>query len=298
VAVPQSAAVAKAEVNGWVPFVVIVESGKDVTLQNISVPVTSLAAAGNATAAGEVASRKVTLPPFGAFYPSRLAGVNGPRWPIPQCHWKRRGREVEKDVHIGEFHLIQKRGLTLAWDYGTEADTTMSVGYSLSPDGNYNTQGTYTATNSIATDSGFSVGDKTRLRYVDGQAYFQRYWENSLCPGKPYRLQLDHMVGNSYLAGVGKYHTIAPKPNPYHGCLKSQDPWGNAAVYPGTHYSSDRSRAITFNAGVTVYGFTFSQSTGYTKNINADYQNGSHGITYVCGKGYMPDVPVIYNGKV
>lgn len=214
------------------------------------------------------------------------------------CTWRRYGREQEKPIHIGEIHLLNARGLKVKWDYANEADTTATLGLSLSPNKNWADGGTHTATNSIGTDSGFTVGNRHLLRWVVGDAYFQRYSRNVLCAGYPYKNQLDHMAGDSWMGGTGKHHNIAPKPNPYHGCLKSNDPYGNAQVHPGDHFASDRAVATTVSGGATVYGFSFSDSTGYTSSIHHDYTNKSRSTVYLCGKGYMPDVPMLYNGNV
>jgi len=292
VPVPKSIALTKAEVNGWVPFVIVVESGKYMTEQNISVPVTDKAVDGSAAVNHELASHSVSLPAFSTFYP----GSASPRILPPQCEWARKGPEREKVVRIGQIHLTKLPRLKLAWDYGTKADTTMSVGYSESANGDFTSQGTYTVTNSIGTDSGFSARDKHYLRYIDGQAYFQRYSRSSLCV-KPYKLQLDHMVGNSWIAPTGKKHKIHPKANPYHGCLRSDDPFGNAQVHPGAHFSSDRARAASLSGAASLFGFSFAESTGYTSDINHDYVNNTRQVVYLCGKGNMPNVPILYNNK-
>lgn len=288
VPVPQSAALTKAEVNGWVPFVIRVESGGSVTEQNISYPVTSQAADGNVPVGRELAGHSAELPAFGGFTPDH--------WPNPHCNWQRYGRERETDMHIGEIHLTKLRHLTLEWDYGTQADTTMTVGESLSAKGGFSASGTFTVTNSIGTDSGFSVSNQHDLRYAGGQGYLQRYHRSAFC-GKPYKVQLDHMVGNSWLAGTGKRHKTHPKGNPYHGCLSSNDPWGNAKVKSGTHFSSDRARATTLTAAANAYAFSFSASTGFTKHIHHNFINHSGQTVYLCGKGYMPNVPTLYNNK-
>jgi hypothetical protein len=172
----------------------------------------------------------------------------------------------------------------------------MSVGYSASAQGDWTSSGTYTATNSIGADSGFSVSNQHALRYIDGQAYFQRYSRNSLC-GRPFKNELDHMVGNSWMATNGKHHKLHPRANPYHGCLKSADPYGNAIVKSGTHFSSDRATATTLLNAATAFGFSFSQSTGFTSDVHHDYINNSYKTVYICGKGYMPDVPTLYNDQ-
>jgi hypothetical protein len=303
ISVPESAALAKAEANGWVPFVIVVESGKYVTMQSISVPVSGQAANGNAAVAQELSSRTAALP---AFSPFRLSAASprllasSPGAIPPPCKWDRDGREQEKPIHIGEIHLTKQRHLLLNWDYGTEADTTVTVGYSATGDGHWTDSGSYTATNSISTDSGFSTGpDVNRLRYAVGQAYFQRYKTSGGCIVQGYKIQLDHMAGDSWLGGTGAHHNMAPKPNPFHGCLESEDPYGNVILHPGDHWSADRATAATISGGATVYGFSFSQSSGYTSNIADNYINNRGGrTTFICGRGYMPNIPIVYNDKI
>jgi hypothetical protein len=291
VAVPRSAAITKAEVNGWVPFVIIIKSGPDVTVQDVSVPVTPAAAGGNVAAV----PRTVRLARFAVFYaaPPALRARVIP----PPCRWSRYGRETESVVRIGQLHLTKLRGLSLAWDYGTEADTTMSVGYSDSPDKNWTISGTYTATNSLGTDSGFTIKNMRARRFAVGQAYFQRWKKTVGCVERTYRNELDHMAGSSWMAGTGAHHSAVPPPNPYNGCLTSEDPYGNDRIPPNGHFNSDRDTAATLTAATTAYGMSFSATTGFTSYIHHDYVNDSRETVYVCGHGYMPDVPTIFNNK-
>jgi hypothetical protein len=296
--VQSSGALSKAEVHGWVQFAIVVESGQHATVQNISVPMTSAATNGNASVTAELASHTVQLPAFPAFVPASV-----PKIPVPApCVWVRYGREHEVAMRIGQFHLTKLKRLSLAWDYGVTADTTASVGYSNSSDKGWTIQGSYTSTNTIGANSGFTKTGRMLLRFVDGDAYFQRYQGDSkACPYK-YKNKLDHMVGDSWLAPTGtntKKVKKHPKANPYGGCLKSKDPYGNARVVPGDHYGSDRDQAATIDIAGTVFGFSFDQSTGFSNDIHENYSNNNrHTTVYVCGTNYMPNVPIEYNNGV
>jgi hypothetical protein len=72
---------------------------------------------------------------------------------------------------------------------------------------------------------------------------------------------LDHMVGTSLLGPHKKHHRARhPRANPYGGCLN--DPNGKATVVPGNHFRSDRGRDVTLSGAATIFGFTFTASTG------------------------------------
>lgn len=106
--------------------------------------------------------------------------------------------------------------------------------------------------------------------YIDGQAYWQRYKANDsmACPQhKHFNNTLDHMVGTSLLGPHKKHHRARhPKANPYYGgCLS--DPHGKATVVPGSSFHSDRGQDVTLSGAATIFGFTFTETTGFTNNI-------------------------------
>jgi hypothetical protein len=296
VAVPASSTLTRAEINGEATFVVLAYSGSYSTVQEKSAPMTRQAAQGNVATLPAAAGHTLALSrfnPWQSMPASQREALAQAQGPIPSkqitCLWNRYGNEREGLARISQLHLANVSGLQAHWRYSTTADTTMSVGFSNSPASGYTASGTFTATNSIGTDSGFTRTTGTR-RYVVGQAYWQRYRANfkALC-GHWYKNTLDHMVGSS---GLG---TRRPAANPYGGCLN--DPFGQATVHPGEFFGADRAKAVTLGGAATVWGFTFSESTGFTSGIHHNYTNNSNKDVYLCGRNYMPNVPMIYNNR-
>lgn len=292
-------AIVKAEIHGEATFVVVAFSGRHSTLKQGSTQPGFRASAATTTAAAT--HRNLSLGKFGGWKripksavarTARVEAAASPG-PPPPCTWVRWGLEKEGITRIGEFHLTRDRGMKLKWVYGSQSDTTMSVGYSGSPSGSFSVGGTYTATSTIGANSGFSKTNHVIVRYIDGEAYLQRYRDGlaaSCDPVRRYKLTLDHMVGTSFL---GNQH---PKPNPYGGCLN--DPYGKATIHPGQFFDSDRAKAATEGNAATVFGFTFSESTGFSGHAYHDYINNSHHTHYLCGTTYMSGVPILYNDRV
>jgi hypothetical protein len=141
----------------------------------------------------------------------------------------------------------------------------------------------------MGADSGFTRRTGTR-RYIVGQAYWQRYKASSRAAcGHWYKNTLDHMAGSS---GLG---TRRPAANPYGGCLN--DPYGQVTIHPDGFFGADRAKAVTMGGAATLWSFTFSESTGFTSGIHHNYTNNSNKDVYVCGRNYMPGVPMIYNNR-
>lgn len=63
----------------------------------------------------------------------------------------------------------------------------------------------------------------------------------------------------------------------------------------GGTFSSDLGTAQNYDGIASIFGFNFGGHTGFTTNITHDYSNGGSATTYLCGTGYMPDVPILYN---
>jgi len=298
IAVPASTTITRAVINGEATFVVLAYSGDYSTLQESSAPMTRQAAQGNVAATAAAAGHTLALSGFNSWQAmpaSQREALAEAQSPIASkrititCVWTRYGGEREGLTRISELHLANVKGLHAHWEYSTTADTTMSVGFSNSPASGYAASGTFTASNSIGADSGFTRTTGTR-RFIVGQAYWQRYRANfkALC-GHWYKNTLDHMVGTSTLG------SRQPRANPYGGCLN--DPYGKATVHPGEFFGADRAKAVTLGGAATLWGFTFSESTGYTSGIHHNYTNNSKIVVYLCGRNYMPGVPMIYNNR-
>jgi hypothetical protein len=305
VGVPDSAVLRRAEQlgHGNVNFIVLIDSGKRATWQNIPVPLTPSAAPGNVAATATVDGKYVRLPRFRAFFPMPMAvrhaitaggGVAAlarPSSAPEECNWNRFDNEIEDTTRIGEVHADQSVGLF--YTYHVQADTTLSVGYSgNSPTGGFSANGSLTVTNSMGSTGGFPAGPQI-IRYADGHMYYQRYLfiGGKFCPPQGYKIQVDHAVGDSFLGSQ------VPPSNPYGGCA-GFDPHGYAEMQAnGGTFNADRSRALGYSADATLFGFHFGGSTGFTNEILQSYTNRSGGAQFVCGTTTMPDTPVIYSGS-
>lgn len=205
----------------------------------------------------------------------------------PPCHWERDGREVEDTTRINQIHVNQANGLTLRFEYHTQADTTLSVGESETGEKGWTASGSVTVTNSMGSNGGFTVGDGV-LFYVDGHMYYQKYAGTYDCP-KPFKVQVDHAAGDAFEGDQN------PKPNPYGGCYGKTDPFGSVELNPHGYFDSDHSTAAGYDGAATVWGFSFSGHTGFTKDIEENYTNNDSDNQYLCGTTYMPGVPIIYS---
>lgn len=210
---------------------------------------------------------------------------------VKPCSWNAYGKSVEDSTRIGEIHTDQSVNET--FEYHTQEDTTLSVGYSESAGSGYSGHGSLTISGSMAGSGSFPVTPET-LRYADGDMYYQRYEfiPGIECDPQGFKVQVDHAIGDAFLGSQ------SPAPNPYLGC-RGYDPHGYAHLNPkGGIFSTDRSRALSYSADATIFGFNFGGSTGFTNDIYQSYVNHSAGAQYVCGTASMPDTPVIYSGSI
>ncbi len=181
--------------------------------------------------------------------------------------------------------------MTEDFEYSTNADSTISIGLSGTATNGFTSSGTLTITNSIGTNSGFTVGQGT-LRYVQSHMYYQEYQDNGAAacpPNGPYKVQADHDAGDSFLESFAS----VPARNPYGDC--SDDPYGLATVQKGGHFQSDRGRAETITSAQQWLGFTFSSTSGFSNDLYDNYLNQTSGNQSVCGTTYMPNVQTVYN---
>jgi hypothetical protein len=127
--------------------------------------------------------------------------------------------------------------------------------------------------------------------YVDTDMYYQEYQSNfsGECGGENYMIQADHSGGTAFPG------TNTPPVNPFGGCTHDTQ-WGyDHLVGGGGTFSSDLGTAQDYSRIASIFGFNFGGHTGFTTNITHDYSNTGSATTYLCGTGYMPDVPVLYN---
>jgi hypothetical protein len=297
VSVPSSATLTRAEKvgNGWVNFVLLVNSGNRATSQYVPAGLSSRAALGNKVTAAEVAHHTVAVPAFRAFSAMTTslrhaikAAREVPDAPIP-CGWVANGAPVEDPTRIGEVHVDQDSGSTDTFKYVVQADSSISVGISAT-DGNFGADGSAQVSNTFSGSGSFNNGAGT-LIYANADFYYQKYSNNGsvACGTARYKVQAASAVGDAF-QGIH-----APPSNPYGSC-HANDPNGYAqASSGGGTFDSDRGRASSYTGIATVFGFSFGGTTGFSNDIYQDYTNNSSKTQYYCGASTMPDVAVIYN---
>jgi hypothetical protein len=232
---------------------------------------------------------------YSAYEAAQAAQANGgvqaavtPSDNLLPCDWEKVS-STEQNTRIGELHVADVAGSSGTWHYAVAADNEFSAGFSMDAT-NWTASGTVTASNSIGADSGFTRG-RGYYMYVNGNDYYGKYHNKNGLSGICHDLYMTHVtssVGDSY---DGLNH---PSTSPWGSCRN--DPYGYAVIPPGGFYQKDFSKAVHYNGVATVWKFTVSGRTGYTKNIDIGLHNSSStATTYACGKGQMPNVPVIYN---
>jgi hypothetical protein len=295
VGVPASSALTKAERNGYVNVIIAVVSGGRETQQQLSVPLSDAAAAGNVPALAEVTSRQVQLPAtsrFPAFAKGHLTAADlKPN--VVVCGYAPYDSEFEKETVIGQVHVAKQAGMTEEFSYGTEADSSISVGISVDVSSNFTSSGTITLSNSISTKAGFTASEGT-VQHVLSQIYYQEYKDNGAPACEPdavYKVEPAGATGSAFLSTA-----TPPAENPYGTC--TSDPYGYVTVQAKTGtWGSDFGQAETEGAATTIYGMNFAATSGYSKDLYDNYTNGTPGSQFLCGTNNMPDVRVIFNNE-
>jgi len=194
IGVPDSATLAKAVRLGYgiAEFNVLVYSGSRFTSEMIPVTLSSSGANGNIQGLAQASARQVRMPRFRAFSTMPAAMRRAVRSMAiseggaihqanPQCVSVAYESPKEVLTRIGEVHVGNDKGLKMRWNYYSAADTTLSVGEGLASLGPWSIDGTYTITNSLGGDGGFTAGRAT-LAYSDGDMWYQRYhWGGENC---------------------------------------------------------------------------------------------------------------------
>jgi hypothetical protein len=290
VTVPASRTLTRAAAgdHGYVNVIVAIYSGGRVTQQQLSVPVSESAARRNTRVMAEVRSRQVSVA-------SRFPGFKAGR--IPQkccfvpCNYSPINNEFEKTTRIGQVHVVDQTGMSEDFDYGTNADSTISVGVSPNPGSNFTGSGTLTITNSIGTDAGFTASAGT-VQHVLTQVYYQEYQDNgadSCNPNATYKVEPASATGSAFLGT-----TDPPAGPPYGTC--TADPYGYVTVQANTgHWGADFGTAETENVAMTLWGMNYAATSGYSSTLYDNYHNNTPHNQSLCGTDYMPDVHTIYN---
>ena len=202
----------------------------------------------------------------------------------------------ERVTHIGEVHVADLFGMTEDFKYGTNADSSVSVGFSTGGAGGpWSFDGSVQISNSIGTNSGFTVGNATS-NWVDSHMYYSEYEDNAAagCPGGAvtgWKVQDESDAGDSW-EDTG---TTQPLRNPYGGCA-GNDPYGYATIQAKTgFFNSDKSHAEQIFAAATAFGFGFQAQSGFSTDLYDQYNNTTSGDQQLCGGAQMPNVPILYN---
>jgi len=282
--------------HGYATMSILIAAGNSETQRYVPVPVLAEAASGNVIVSAQL-RRHVVL--VSAFPKMSRTSISAQALMHPfdnvTCNWSSYGSQWEGVTHIGEVHVGNISGMKEEFKYSNNADSTVSVGFSTtSPTGGYAFDGNVSITNSIGTNSGFTVGQGTS-RFVDSHMYYQRYEDNgaAACPHggvTAYKTQAVQNAGDSW------YDTGTNQPvrNPYGGCA-GKDPYGYATVAKGGYFNSDRGTAEQMFSAATWYGFGFETQSGFSSDLFDQYDNNTSGNQQVCGAGSMPDVPILYN---
>jgi hypothetical protein len=206
------------------------------------------------------------------------------------CSWSKVS-STEENTRIGELHVANISGAHGIWHYAVTADNEFSIGVSQNGT-DWSASGTDTVSNSIGADSGFSRGQGYYM-YVNGHEYYGKYHNTTGLTGICHYLYMTHATSSAGDSYDGLNH---PATNPWGSC--HDDPYGFVTIaHDGGYYDKSFSHAVHYNGVATVYGFTVGGRTGYTKNIHIGLRNDNPTLnTYACGRGQMPNVPVIYNG--
>jgi hypothetical protein len=171
--------------------------------------------------------------------------------------------------------------------------TRVSFGYSSDPSKEWSFGGNVTLTNSLSV-SGHQVFRSTNS-YVDTLTYYQRYLDNGseTCPFPGLLEYKNRAVGTADNVDFGKGN---PGGDPYGGCTHAPNQFGHIPLNPRGGWSMDRATAATETVNGTAFGFQFSASAGFTKDILQDYEaSRSQKKTYICGNQSLPNTPKIWD---
>jgi hypothetical protein len=304
ITVPSSPTLRHAETmgKGVVNFDLVVDSGSAGTSQYVPVALTQGAEPGNSQAEAHLRSGTTSVPRFPPFRPMSarmrqaiavaggLAGMplDGPY----SCTWRKHLGLSQHETKIGQVHVADARGVTDDFKYSVKDDATVTVGESGSSAKGYTVSGSITLTDSLSA-SGHGTFEKGANKYVTTLMYYQRYKNNGTIqcpPGVTYKLQADHSAGN-----VDPAKGSSPR-NRSSSCRKDRS--GSFELPAHYGWSRDRAKSATVNEAATVFHFSESASAGFTNDILQDYEAAAGAaVSYICGNGSLPGVPIIYNTK-
>jgi hypothetical protein len=299
--VPDSPTLDRAEESGKgiVNFEIIVLSGTRTTAWGLSVPITATPSTLNLSQASTEIAHVVQVPAFPALHVDQRANPDAVTTPggvsPPECSWTEYGGQTDKTTRIGEVHVASATGVADTFEFRTENDQTISWGVTATgPTSGWLVGGTESLTNSLRAGGGQTFGPGT-VSYVTTTGYYQEYRGIGVsggCDGFDDAFRTDE-VGTSDVvdSGSGK-----PARSPYKGgCVN--DPLKTPLQKNSTWYYDD-GLAKTYGDAATAFGFSFSDSDGFTMDVEHSYSTTSNSpTTWLCGvPGDQPtDTPVLYN---
>jgi hypothetical protein len=180
---------------------------------------------------------------------------------------------TEDSTRIGELHVANNAAVTGSYAYSGHADSAFSVG--LSNDGSsWLTSGQVSITN---TGLGGTVSSTGSYRqYIDADYHYSELkWQGTGCA--TYYTQQPTSWAGDVFAGPN-----SPPSNPWGSC--SADPNGETVVSAGNSLTVDNQSAATYSAAADPFGdYTFSDTTGYSPQVQMSWTNNSSTATYLCG---------------
>jgi hypothetical protein len=299
--VPNSAMLDQAEESGKgiVNFEIIVLSGTRTTAWGLSVPITATPSTLNLPQVSTETAHVIQVPALPAFHVDQRANPDAVTRPDgvspPECDWMEYGGQTDKATRIGEVHVANATGVADTFEFRTENDQTISWGVTATgPTSGWSVGGTESLTNSLRAGGGQTFGPGT-VAYVTTTGYYQEYRGIGVsggCDGFDDAFRTDE-VGTSDVVdhGSGK-----PAGNPYQGGC-ANDPLKTPLQKDSTWYYND-GQAKTYGDAATAFGFSFSDSDGFTMDVEHSYAtSGDSPTVWLCGvPGDQPtDTPILYN---
>jgi hypothetical protein len=293
VEVPQAAALLRlARPNGGViNLQVVTERGNELSLTGVPA-----VTAGASPAALDPAGRQAlaalrrgvseTVTAAGMTAPEPIPGISAETsGPDTSCGWLQDGTKNNVSTRIGELHIAPPKTMDGTYSYTVRADSTFTYGINFDG-GKWSGGHTNSVNNSLGAGGTDPHSGKTGI-YIDAGFNYE-YDTGYGCMAGHARAKADSSNADPFDAAGRK----RPKGLPWASC--HADPHGyvyvnraSASGKPGTWYA-DRSTAWTYTDSADVFGFKFADHTGYTADIDIEWENYGRSDTYVCGK----DVPV------
>lgn len=189
-------------------------------------------------------------------------------------------QQSEAPTTVGELHVADIDGMWGGYEYNTESDSTISVGLEGTND-EWQMSGTVGIDHALSTGSNASwpvddtPSDAGNHYYMQSSFTYDDYVVNTLlsymCPYTQWTQPVNN-IGDIYPDTKNLAGSLG------HDCYDNQ----YAKIPPDGKYGTNTQTAKTYSAAATLFGFTFSATTGFTTNIGVQYVNLSWATTYAC----------------